>query len=124
MRLSDHQALFTADVSWLILFANKQAGWRVRLREVTRPPLLQQLYVKLGKSWTKGGWHPKSLAVDLLLDIDGQWQQGSEAYRALGVYWESLSPYNRWGGRFGDGNHFERRTILREEPELLAVLEA
>lgn len=120
MRLSDHQAYFTADAARLIMFANSQPGFRVRLREVTRPDLLQRLYVKLGKSWTQASWHLESLALDLLLDIDRQYQRDSETYRILGVFWEALSPYNRWGGRFGDGNHFERRTILRDEAELEA----
>ena len=104
----------------LIMFANRQHGCRVRLREVTRPTMLQKLYVKLGLSWTKDSWHLESLAMDLILDINGQWQSDSEAYRPLGIYWESLSPYNRWGGRFGDGNHFERRTFISE----LSSLEA
>jgi hypothetical protein len=41
-----------------------------------------------------------------------------EDYRALGDYWESLDPANRWGGHFtptkrrpfGDIFHFERNT--------------
>lgn len=120
MKLSDHQAAFTADAARLIMYANAQPGHRVRLREVTRPGLLQRLYVKLGKSWTMNSWHLESLAFDLLLDIYGKWQKETEAYRVLGVFWEDLSAYNRWGGRFEDGNHFERRTILREDPPLEA----
>jgi hypothetical protein len=120
MRLSDHQGHFTADAARLIMYANSLPGHRVRLREVTRPDLLQRLYVKLGKSWKLNSWHLESLALDLLLDIYGAWQKDTPAYLVLGVFWEDLSPYNRWGGRFGDGNHFERRTILREEPKLEA----
>ena len=122
MRLSDHQALFTSDTAQLIEYANSLPGCRVRLREVSRPSILQKLYIKLGKSWTMNSWHMDSLAVDMILDINGQWQSDTESYRKLGIFWESLSSYNRWGGRFSDGNHFERRTFIRElEPlELVA----
>ena len=47
--------------------------------------------------------HRLSLAVDLLLFVDGVYQTETEAYRAIGEKWESLG--GSWGGRWGDGNH-------------------
>jgi len=46
------------------------------------------------------------LAVDLNLFRGGKWLDKSEDHKQLGDYWESLAPDARWGGRFGDGNHY------------------
>ena len=50
--------------------------------------------------------HERKLAADLLLFINGIYQTQTEAYRPLGVKWESMHPLCCWGGRFKDGNHF------------------
>lgn len=63
-----------------------------------------------------GSQHEKGLAGDLLLYVNGEYQRKTEDHAALGKYWESLSPYNRWGGRYRDGNHYERlQWLWREE---------
>ncbi len=48
------------------------------------------------------------MAIDMSLFINDKYQRKTAAYKPLGDYWESLDPLNRWGGRFDDGNHFER----------------
>lgn len=50
--------------------------------------------------------HEFKLAVDVDLFKDGQWLSQSEDHLPLGEYWESLHPLCRWGGRFGDGDHY------------------
>jgi hypothetical protein len=55
--------------------------------------------------------HPKSahklrLAVDLNLFKNGQYLDDSEGHRQLGEWWEKQAADARWGGRFGDGNHY------------------
>ena len=60
-------------------------------------------------------YHPRRLAVDLLLDKDGEWLKETIDYLPLGVWWEKLGGV--WGGNFyggdvgtitsGDGNHFQ-----------------
>lgn len=42
----------------------------------------------------------------------GHWQYvtSTAQHRPLGEAWENLGPLNRWGGRFRDGNHYERLT--------------
>ena len=53
--------------------------------------------------------HPRGLAQDLNLFIDGVYQRDSAAHKPLGEYWKSLHPLNRWGGDFKpkqDGNHY------------------
>lgn len=50
--------------------------------------------------------HLIPLAADFVLYIDGVYKTETSDYKALGMYWESLSPLARWGGHFKDGNHF------------------
>jgi len=118
MRLSDHQAIFTRDISLLVLWAAEQRDWRVRFREVYRPTEMQRIYVERGLSWTMNSYHHKSLAADLVLDIGGVYQTDSNVYRPLGVEWERMSTHNVWGGRFSDGNHFERHREPRSSDRI------
>ena len=53
-----------------------------------------------------GSLHPLKLAGDINLFIDGKYQRSTKAHEPLGVFWESLNPLCRWGGRFNDGNHY------------------
>jgi hypothetical protein len=53
-----------------------------------------------------GSLHYSGCAGDLLLYKDKSYQIRTEDYRELGEYWESLDPDCKWGGRWGDGNHF------------------
>lgn len=50
--------------------------------------------------------HRLSLAVDLNLFKDGVYLTSSSDHEPFGIYWEGLHPLCRWGGRFGDGNHY------------------
>jgi hypothetical protein len=66
------------------------------------------------------GGHFKRLALDLNLFVPrgGQfekpadeweylWIEGAHlAWNSLGDYWKNLNPDNRWGGDWGDFNHF------------------
>lgn len=60
--------------------------------------------------------HYKRLARDKLLFIHGEYQTTTAAHYILGKYWESLSPYNRSGARYSDGNHYERLEYLWGNP--------
>lgn len=99
MKLGKHQEAFSQDLAKLILFAYQQ-GYRIRLGDV----------------WSKAKYrahkhnsqHYKKLASDLNLFRDGRFLQSSKDHHELGDYWESLSAENRWGGRYQDGNHYER----------------
>jgi hypothetical protein len=46
------------------------------------------------------------LAGDLDLFKDRKYLTKTEDHRELGEFWEKLHPLCRWGGRFGDGNHY------------------
>lgn len=58
---------------------------------------------------TENSLHKSRLAIDLnLFDRDGEYVDTTEGHLEFGRYWEALHPDNRWGGRFNDGNHYER----------------
>lgn len=109
MRLSIKQSLFAVDVAKLILHIN-ESGYSCTLGEAWRTPEMASLYAQQGKG-IKNSLHCIRLSIDLNLFKDGVYLSGSEAHRPFGEYWESLNAMNRWGGRFGDGNHYERREV-------------
>lgn len=110
MSLSDHQWEFLIDLANLIKFARSK-GYKLTGGDLYRDPIR----CNYGASNSK---HHKRLAVDLNLFV---WQKNESTgmwywqyvtktnwHRPLGEYWESLNELNRWGGRFSDGNHYER----------------
>ena len=121
MRLSDHQAAFTADIARLVRCTPLvMPGYRVRLMEVARSVREQEKLVQEGKSWVRdpaSAPHVERRAADLALDKltehGWEWITNGDEYEPLGEEWESYSEHNRWGGRFGDGNHFERIQVTR-----------
>lgn len=50
--------------------------------------------------------HRERLAVDLNLFKDGVFLEADTDHRPFGEFWESLHELARWGGRFGDANHY------------------
>lgn len=106
MRLGQHQEAFSRDLVKLVLRAF-ELGYEVRWGEVLRPPEMQAIYVKTGRSKTFNSMHLKKCAADLHF-----FKAGKLCYpKELGDYWEGLSPFNRWGGNFRsfkDAPHFER----------------
>jgi hypothetical protein len=59
-----------------------------------------------GTGHREGSVHYEGCAIDLLLYLNGVYQPTTEAHRKLGEYWESVDPNCKWGGRWGDGNHY------------------
>lgn len=111
--LRTSQVAFTLDVARLIQFIYAQ-GYEVTLGEAYRTQEQAELYAQRGIG-IKDSLHCKRLAIDLQLFRDGRYLIDSKDYYFAGLYWESLSPYNRWGGFFvknklpaPDGNHFQR----------------
>lgn len=66
----------------------------------------QRAYVARKASKTLDSYHLKGLAADIAflddIEDDGTINWTEERYRPYGEYWESLSQYCVWGGRFGD----------------------
>lgn len=96
---SDEQAEINA-----IGFSGREAV--CRLIEHAFPLLAKKIRNNTGNG-IRGSLHELRLAIDLqLFDSSGRWISEVGPYRALGEYWESLSPDHRWGGRFGDTPHY------------------
>jgi len=85
------------------------------------PRLIDRIYragyeVTFSESWRREGvgkeWslHRKRLAIDLNLFLAGKYLTSTNAHQVFGHYWEKLGKRLdlplRWGGRFGDGNHY------------------
>jgi hypothetical protein len=107
--LSKRRAMFTRDVVTMIARAYLVFDGDIALDECKRPHLVAEHYAELGIG-VLDSQHLDGLAVDLVLWREGDPLKDFEAYRFLGEIWQTLSPFNRWGGDFPrkDGDHFER----------------
>ena len=107
MGLGTEQKAFVHDMARLIEWAYDN-GYELSLGDGYRDPrVFGMLGVKKGYGH-KSSNHKRRLAVDFNLFKDGEYCMASNDHRPLGEYWESLHPHNRWGGRYDDGNHYER----------------
>lgn len=104
MTLREKQSLFAELVPGLIEFA-VESGYQVTFGEAYRSPEEAARLAKLGLGIAKS-LHTVRLAIDLNLFKDGRYLSSNKAHQPLGEFWELLHPLCRWGGRFGDGNHY------------------
>jgi hypothetical protein len=125
MGLRNTQSLHAYYISMLIQWAFTH-GHELTFGDAYRDPLLAKLnsglYGLIEKASGAVTWlarrgsskslHCDRLATDLNLFQNGRYLSSTEDHRALGRKWESLHKLNRWGGRYGDGNHYE--TLPRE----------
>jgi hypothetical protein len=104
--LAQKQWRFLRYVGELIAFAERE-GYALTGGELFRTPEQAVRNAATGAG-IKMSLHTVRLAIDVNLFIDGKYRPDSEAYEPLGIFWESLHPDCRWGGRFRrpDGNHF------------------
>jgi hypothetical protein len=102
--LREKQSLHVCLVAKLIEYAT-QRGYELTWGEAWRTPEQAVLNARTGKG-IRNSLHGDRLAVDLNLFRDGVFLSSSDAHRPLGEYWETLHSLARWGGRFGDGNHY------------------
>ena len=110
MSKSDEQWLFLKDIAKLIQYADA-IGIKLTGGELYRTKEQQDIYVQQGKSKTYKSKHLERLAMDFNFFINGQLTYNHPNLEILGLYWESLSTDNRWGGHFKnfkDTPHFER----------------
>lgn len=102
--LRDHQSLFMRLVPRLIDYAY-QSGYELTGGELWRTSEQAALNAAAGKG-ISNSLHRDRLAIDLNLFKDGKFLANSADHRPLGEFWEQLHPLCKWGGRFGDGNHY------------------
>lgn len=110
MTLSQHQRRFSQACARLILEAER-LGFEVSLGDAYRDPrVFGEWGQRKGYGATRSN-HKRRLAIDLNLFRNGRYLRSTQSHEPLGRYWEALGleldlPL-RWGGRFGDGNHYE-----------------
>lgn len=107
--LQEQQAKFTHDVAILInyIFTKNQT---CTFGDAYRTPEEASLNAQKGIG-IKNSLHCKRLAVDLnLYSSEGKYLTATKDHEKFGIFWESLDPYNKWGGKFPnpDGNHYQR----------------
>jgi hypothetical protein len=105
MTLGQKQELFSRLMVKLLFFIHER-GYEVRFGDFFRDPRVHGAAgVKVGYSH-KDSTHKFKLAGDLNLFKDGKFLTEDKDHEPFGIYWESLHPLCRWGGRFEDGNHY------------------
>lgn len=104
MKLREARCLFTRLYARLILEAER-LGYEAATGETTRDPRVAALNARTGAG-ISNSLHLIGLAGDLHLYWQGRYLSSTEDHRSLGEWWEAQHPLARWGGRFGDGNHY------------------
>ena len=110
MSLSYEQQEFTKHISILIIYANS-LGVELTFGDAFRSVEQQEIYFKAGKSRTMRSNHLRRLAIDFNFFIRGELFYEHPLIEKIGIFWEGLNLYNRWGGNFKnlrDTPHFER----------------
>lgn len=100
MTLGENQECFARDLGLLLCFIISR-GYNVRMGDV---------FAHDGHK--AGSQHYKKLAADINLFLNGDYLTETSDHQEIGDYWEALDPHNRWGGRYEDGNHYERMEQL------------
>ena len=60
-----------------------------------------------GMKHMKNSLHFDGLAVDVdLCDSNGKYLPDTESHKPFGEFWCGLNELCRWGGAWGDGNHY------------------
>jgi hypothetical protein len=101
MKIGQKQELFAILLAKLIIKID-EAGYAVRIGDVfakKRDPLEHK----------ENSQHYHKLAADLNLFKNGAFLENTDDHKEFGALWESMHPLCRWGGRWGDGNHYELR---------------
>jgi hypothetical protein len=107
MTLGQAQREFALDIAHLIFHAYEM-GYELSFGDAYRDPRVHGEYGVKGSYATAKSEHKRRLAVDLNLFKNGKYLSKTSDHKALGEYWESLNEKNVWGGRFKDGNHYQR----------------
>lgn len=105
MKLGEKQELFMQLLPALINKAH-DLGFKIRGGDLFRDPRVHgKMGTKIAYGY-KNSAHKLKIAIDLNLFLDGEFMSETDDHKQLGIWWESLHPLCRWGGRFNDGNHY------------------
>lgn len=104
MTLGGKQRLFARHVGLLIAHIY-DSGYEATLDWLYRPPEVAAYYASIGIG-IRSSLHTVKLAIDINLFKDSVWLRSTEDHRPIGEWWEKQHELARWGGRFGDGNHY------------------
>lgn len=105
MKLGEKQRLLAKLLPRLLDKAH-ELGFEVTLGDAYRDP---RTHGVLGVKKAYGhafSCHKLRLAIDLNLFKDGVYLTKNDDHKPLGEYWETLHELCRWGGRWGDANHY------------------
>ena len=113
-KTSGQQAAFLVCWAVLVLYVNRKGEHYATAGDLYRDPRVHGEYgTKKPGSYSRAkSNHKLRLAGDLnLFTLDGFYRSSSSDHRPYGERWEELGiqlglPL-RWGGRYGDGNHYE-----------------
>jgi len=99
--LGQRRRAFSLDFAKLVLYA-AELGYAPQIEDVKA--------ARQCKRHMRGSNHEVGCAGDLSIfhPQTGAYLSSTPSHKKLGAYWEKLSSKNRWGGRYSDGNHYER----------------
>jgi hypothetical protein len=99
--LGQRRRQFSLDFAKLVIFADQRK---------LSPQIEDVKSARICRRHMIGSNHELGCAGDLSIfdPKTGEYLSSTEDHEALGQYWEELSSHNRWGGRYNDGNHYER----------------
>lgn len=104
MTLSQKQRLFTRLIGQLISYAYAHS-FELTFGDAFRSPEQAAINAKKGAGIVNS-LHTQRLAVDFNLFINSEYITDGSRHKPLGDYWKTLHPLCRWGGDWGDGNHY------------------
>jgi len=108
MTLRQKQSLFVRLTVELVQRAD-EFGYELSYGYTYRSPEEQARLHKLnpdGAAPPGRSCHELKLAIDFNLFKNGIYLSSTEQHRFLGEWWEKQYSLCRWGGRWGDGNHY------------------
>ena len=108
MTLGDAQREFARDIVYLKIHMLAM-GYQFTDGDAYRDARAHGAYGKKASYSAADSQHKLRLADDINLFKDGKYLTATADHKLFGDYWESLNPDNRWGGRWDDGNHYERK---------------
>ena len=107
MTLADKQELFSRLLVKLMCFIHDR-DHEIRGGDWFRDP---RVHGHIGEDLAyghKNSAHKLKIATDLNITFEGSLFTTTKQHEPFGIYWETLHPLCRWGGRFSspDGNHY------------------